>query len=185
MKCEPTEIPQVLLLTPDVFGDARGFFMETFSERRYRDLGLSGPFVQDNYSHSRTPTLRGLHYQLRRPQAKLITVIWGKIFDVAVDIRVGSPTFGRWVGQVLSDANRNQLYIPEGFAHGFCVLSEKADVMYKCTDYYAPEDERGVLWSDPEIGIEWPVRDPLVSEKDARNRPLKDIPGEDLPVCEA
>ncbi|MCE9613399.1 MAG: dTDP-4-dehydrorhamnose 3,5-epimerase [Lentisphaerae bacterium] len=181
MKCEPTTLPEVLLVTPRVFEDPRGFFMETFSERRYAECGIRGPFVQDNYSHSRAGILRGLHFQLHHPQAKLVSVIWGEIFDVAVDVRVGSPTFGQWVGQILSDRNRCQLFVPPGFAHGFCVLSDKADVMYKCTDYYHPQDDRGLLWSDPDIAITWPVASPLVSEKDARYCPLREIPRDQLP----
>jgi dTDP-4-dehydrorhamnose 3,5-epimerase len=185
MECKPTQIPEVLLLTPKVYGDSRGFFMETFSESRYSEVGVSGRFVQDNYSHSVGPVLRGLHYQLQRPQAKLVSVMWGEIFDVAVDIRVGSPTFGNWVGHTLSDKNRYQLFVPGGFAHGFCVLSDKADVMYKCTGYYEPNDDRGILWSDPEIGIDWPVEGPLISEKDCAHRPLSDVPHEELPVFAA
>ena len=158
--------------------------METYNEKRYRDLGLSTSFVQDNYSHSCRGTLRGLHYQLKQAQGKLVSVIWGEIFDVAVDIRRGSPTFGRWVGMVLSDKNRHQLYIPEGFAHGFCVLSEKADVMYKCTDFYAPDDDYGVNWADHEIGITWSQEAPLLSDKDAALRRLADIPESELPVYE-
>jgi len=182
MKCRPTALPEVLLITPPVFQDSRGFFMETFHERKYREAGIRRTFVQDNYSHSGRGTLRGLHYQLRRPQGKLVSVIWGEIFDVAVDIRVGSPTFGQWVGQALSDGNRCQLYIPEGFAHGFRVLSEKADVMYKCTDFYDAADDRGVLWSDPAIGIRWPAEQPLLSEKDRRLRPLGAVPPAELPT---
>jgi len=182
LKCESTAIPEVLLITPRVYGDPRGFFLETFHQAKYREAGISRAFVQDNYSHSCRDTLRGLHFQLRHPQAKLVSVIWGRIFDVAVDIRAGSPTFGRWVGQELSDENRCQLCIPEGFAHGFCVLSEKADVMYKCTDFYDPQDDRGVLWSDPAIGIRWPVAAPLLSEKDRRHLPLAQIPRDQLPV---
>jgi dTDP-4-dehydrorhamnose 3,5-epimerase len=182
LKCEKTSLPEVLLFTPDVFGDARGFFLETYHQRKYAGAGLNRAFVQDNYSHSCRGTLRGLHYQLRQPQAKLVSVIWGAIFDVAVDIRAGSPNFGRWVGQVLSDENRCQLYIPEGFAHGFCVVSEKADVMYKCTDFYDPQDDRGVLWSDSAIGVQWPATDPVLSAKDSRLLPLAQIVRENLPV---
>ncbi|MDA0577082.1 MAG: dTDP-4-dehydrorhamnose 3,5-epimerase [Verrucomicrobia bacterium] len=185
MQCDPTDIPEVLLITPKVFQDSRGFFMETFSQERYAACGIPGPFVQDNYSHSRAGILRGLHYQLRRPQGKLVSVIWGTIFDVAVDMRVGSPTFGRWVGQTLSDQNRAQLYVPPGFAHGFSVLSEKADVMYKCTEYYVPADDRGLLWSDPDIGIDWVLKDPTVSDRDKALRRLRDIPPEDLPQYRA
>ena len=185
LKSMPTDIPDVIVFTPDVFNDPRGFFMETFNEERYAGLGLSSTFVQDNYSHSRGGTLRGLHYQLRRPQAKLMSVIWGEIFDVAVDIRRGSPTFGKWVGQTLSDKNRCQLYIPAGFAHGFCVLSESADVMYKCSDYYSSSDDHGVLWSDPGIGIHWPTETPVLSDKDARHLPLSELPPENLPPYHA
>jgi dTDP-4-dehydrorhamnose 3,5-epimerase len=185
LQCEPTAVPEVRVLTPRVYRDPRGFFMETFHEEKYRAAGVARRFVQDNYSHSGRGTLRGLHYQLRRPQAKLVSVIWGTIFDVAVDIRAGSPTFGRWVGQTLSDENRCQLFIPEGFAHGFCVLSERADVMYKCTDFYHPQDDRGVLWNDPAIGIQWPLTDPLLSDKDRKLKPLAEIPPEDLPAYRA
>ena len=179
IKCEATELPEVLLITPDVFRDGRGFFMETFNAHRYAEAGLKQTFVQDNYSHSQRNILRGLHYQLRHPQAKLVSVIWGTIFDVAVDVRRHSPSFGKWVGQVLSDENRCQLFIPEGFAHGFCVLSDTADVMYKCTDVYHPEDDRGILWSDPDIAIDWPVDTPILSPKDEGHPCLRDAT--DLP----
>lgn len=182
LQAESTSLPGVLLVTTPVFKDPRGFFMETFHARKYRDIGIAQAFVQDNYSHSSHGTLRGLHFQLRHPQAKLVSVIWGTIFDVAVDIRTGSPTFGKWVGQILSDANRRQLFVPEGFAHGFCVLSERADVMYKCTDFYDPSDDRGVLWSDPDVGIEWPLKDPLLSEKDGKYLRLRKMPPEELPL---
>ena len=181
MKCVATEIPEVLLVTPTVHGDDRGFFLETYVEQRYVDAGMPGGFVQDNYSHSSGPVLRGLHYQLNHPQSKLVSVTRGEIFDVAVDIRAGSPTFGRWVGQCLSDENRAQLFIPAGFAHGFCLLSERADVMYKCTDYYHPDDDRGIHWSDPDIGIEWPIEDPQVSERDTQHPRLADVAAENLP----
>jgi dTDP-4-dehydrorhamnose 3,5-epimerase len=182
LKCETTSLPGVLLLTPDVFKDARGFFMETYNRRKYVEAGLDRVFIQDNYSHSCRHTLRGLHFQVKHPQGKLVSVVWGTIFDVAVDIRAGSPTFGQWVGQILSDENRCQLYIPEGFAHGFCVLSDKADVLYKCTDLYDAQDDRGVLWSDPGIGIHWPVSAPLISEKDSRLPPLGRIASDQLPA---
>ena len=182
LKCEPTSLPGVLLFTPDVFKDPRGFFLETYNRRKYVEAGLDRVFVQDNYSNSCRGTLRGLHYQLQHPQAKLVSVVWGKIFDVAVDIRLGSPMFGQWVGQILSDENRCQLYIPEGFAHGFCVLSDKADVMYKCTDLYVAEDDRGVSWCDPAISIRWPVSEPLLSKKDSLLPPLSGIPRGQLPV---
>ncbi|HBA85498.1 MAG TPA: dTDP-4-dehydrorhamnose 3,5-epimerase [Verrucomicrobia bacterium] len=179
--CEKTSIPDVLLITPKVYGDRRGFFMETFHEKKYRELGIDKPFVQDNYSHSHRGTLRGLHYQRPHSQSKLVSVLNGKVYDVAVDIRVGSPTFGRWVGLVLSDENRCQLFIPEGFAHGFCVLSEEVDFMYKCTDFYSPADEHGILWSDPALGIEWPKVEPILSDKDTRYPVLSAMTPEQLP----
>ncbi|MBW1722833.1 MAG: dTDP-4-dehydrorhamnose 3,5-epimerase [Deltaproteobacteria bacterium] len=175
-------IPGLLLVEPQVFRDRRGFFLETFHRDKYRAAGIRGPFLQDNHSHSVHGTLRGLHYQLRHPQGKLIYVVKGEIFDVAVDIRRGSPTFGRWAATILSSENKCQLYIPEGFAHGFSVLSESADIIYKCTDLYDPEDEYGILWSDPSIGIDWPLRDPILSDKDRRNPELKDVPVTFLPV---
>lgn len=181
LMCMPTEIPDVLLVHPDVFEDQRGFFMETFNAPRYAALGIDRAFVQDNYSHSRRHTLRGLHYQLRHPQAKLVSVVWGTVFDVAVDLRRGSPTFGRWVAQVLSDENRCQLFIPEGFAHGFCVLSDRADVTYKCTEVYRPEDECGLVWNDPTVGIEWAEGDKLLSPKDEALPRLDAIPAARLP----
>ena len=183
MKITPTEIPEVLVIEPDVHGDARGFFMESWHARKYAELGLGVPFVQDNHSRSRRGVLRGLHYQLHQPQGKLVRVVTGRVFDVAVDIRKGSPTFGRWVGIELSEDNHRQFYVPPGFAHGFCVLSESADFLYKCTDYYAPEDEHGILWNDPAIGIEWPGSDFLVSEKDAANGLLSEM-GDVLPRYE-
>lgn len=175
-------LPGVLLIEPAVFEDDRGFFMETYHVEKYRETGIVRAFVQDNLSHSRRDTLRGLHYQLKHPQGKLIYVISGEILDVAVDIRRGSPTFGQWTGIRLSSENRLQIYVPEGFAHGFCVLSEFADVMYKCTDLYVPGDEYGVLWSDPDLAIEWPFENPILSKKDANNPRLKDSPAGLLPV---
>ena len=182
LKFSGQSLPGVLLIEPMVFEDARGFFMETYHMGKYGKAGLDRPFVQDNLSHSRQFTLRGLHYQLNHPQGKLIYVVSGEILDVAVDIRQGSPTFGQWTGIRLSSENRRQLYVPEGFAHGFCVLSETADVMYKCTDLYAPGDEHGILWSEPSLAIEWSVENPILSEKDAGNPPLKDVPADLLPV---
>jgi len=184
LKVEATELPGVLVITPDVFGDERGFFMETYSASLYADAGIGDVFVQDNYSHSRRGTLRGLHYQLQRPQAKLISVIWGEIYDVAVDIRRGSPTYGQWVGQTLSEQNRSQLFVPAGFAHGFCVLSERALFSYKCTDFYSAPSEFGIAWDDPDIGIDWPIDSPQLSAKDQHNRRLKDIPTGELPHYE-
>lgn len=165
MKFIQTGLPGVLLIEPDVFRDARGFFLETFHARKYREGGIPYDFVQDNHSRSQRGTLRGLHAQLRRPQGKLVRAVKGEIFDVAVDIRKGSPTFGKWVGATLSEENFRQLFIPPGFAHGFCVLSEIAEVEYKCTDFYDKADEIGVLWSS--AGIDWPVKEPLLSPKDA------------------
>ncbi len=157
----------VLIFQPPVFRDDRGFFQETHHNEKYREAGIAAPFVQDNFSFSKQGVLRGLHYQEQHPQGKLVYAIAGAIFDVAVDIRPGSPTFGQWEGYLLNDENRHQLFIPAGFAHGFVVLSETAAVMYKCTDLYRPEDDRGIIWNDPEIGIDWPVESPLLSPKDA------------------
>ena len=175
-------LPGVLLIEPMVFSDERGFFMETFHAKKYAEAGIPGPFVQDNHSHSQRGTLRGLHYQLKHPQGKLVYVIKGQILDVAVDIRKGSPFFGQWVGVTLSAEKKRQLYVPEGFAHGFCVLSKTADVFYKCTDVYSPEDEGGILWADPDIGIDWPVETPILSEKDGSYPKLIEIPEELLPT---
>lgn len=174
----------VLIIEPDIFNDNRGFFMETYNRDRYRKYDINRIFVQDNLSFSVQGTLRGLHYQIKHPQAKLVQVITGQIFDVAVDIREGSSTFGKWIGVHLSDKNKRQLFIPEGFAHGFCVLSETAHFLYKCSDFYAPEDEGGILWSDPDIGIDWPVKDPIISEKDKKYPYLSDLLPEQLPMPE-
>lgn len=175
------ELPGVILVEPRVFNDPRGFFLETYHGKKYEQAGIMDPFVQDNHSHSKRGTLRGLHYQLKSPQGKLIYVVSGSIFDVAVDIRKGSPHFGKWVGVSLSAENRRQLFVPRGFAHGFCVLSDQVDVIYKCTDFYAPDDEYGIFWSDGDLGVDWPIRDPVLSEKDNRNPKLADIPEEHLP----
>jgi dTDP-4-dehydrorhamnose 3,5-epimerase len=177
-----TEIEGVVVLVPKSFGDERGYFMETFHRRRYAECGIDIDFRQDNLSFSRRGALRGLHYQLPHPQAKLVQVLMGEVFDVAVDIRRGSPSFGRWVGAALSAENRRQMFLPAGFAHGFCVLSETALFAYKCSDYYAPEADRGLLWSDPDLAIEWPIKTPVLSPKDAALPRLRDIPGEALPV---
>lgn len=168
MKVVPTRIPDVLILEPKVFGDARGFFMESFNARTFRDAAqLNVTFVQDNHSRSARHVLRGLHYQVQRPQGKLVQVVHGAVFDVAVDIRKSSPTFGRWVGEELSDANHRQMWIPPGMAHGFLVLSDSADFLYKTTDYYAPEFERCIRWDDPDIGIQWPIQQtPMLSGRD-------------------
>jgi len=161
-----TELPGLLLVEPRVFGDARGYFLETFQARRYADAGVRATFVQDSLSHSVKGTLRGLHFQEPHPQGKLVQVLRGSAWDVAVDIRRGSPTFGRHVGFELSDENHRQLWIPPGFAHGFCVLSEVADFFYKCTDFYAPEAERAIRWDDPQLAIPWPVASPVLSARD-------------------
>lgn len=166
MKVTATELPGVLIVEPQVFGDARGFFLETFQAERYRAAGIDLPFVQDNHSRSTRGVLRGLHFQRRRPQGKLVSVSRGAIYDVAADIDPASPTFGRCVGVELSDANHRQLWIPPGYAHGFCVLSAVADTHYKCTDFYCPDDEGGVIWNDPQLGIPWPLGQPLLSDKD-------------------
>jgi len=164
-----TSLPGVLIIEPRVFRDERGFFFETYHAERYRDAGLDVTFVQDNHSRSVRGTLRGLHWQVERPQGKLVRVLFGEIFDVAVDIRVDSPTFGDWVGVSLSADNFRQAWIPPGFAHGFCVTSEVAEVEYKCTDFYDPPSERGLIWNDPEVGIDWPITDPILSARDQRH----------------
>jgi dTDP-4-dehydrorhamnose 3,5-epimerase len=163
----PSELPEVLIVEPDVFRDGRGFFLETYHAGRYREQGIAGPFLQDNHSRSVGGTIRGLHLQVRRPQAKLIRVIEGEIFDVAVDVRRGSPTFGRWVGITLTAAAFNQSYVPAGFAHGFAVLSPTAQVEYKCTDLYDRDGEIGLKWDEPAFGISWPLtQPPLLSDRD-------------------
>jgi len=169
------EIPELLLGEAKAFEDQRGFFMETYNRSEFSAIGVPEVFVQDNYSHSRRGVLRGLHYQKQpRAQAKLVMAFKGEMFDVALDIRKGSPTYGQWVGVVLSSKKRQMLYIPVGFAHGFCVLSKDANIVYKVTEEYAPELERGIVWDDPEIGIRWPIEQPILSPKDARLPPLKE-----------
>ena len=163
---EKTDVLGVVLCVPKVFRDERGFFLEYYRADQYRAGGIADTFVQDNRSSSRKNVLRGLHFQLRKPQAKLVSCIRGEIFDVAVDIRKGSPTFGKWSAAVLSADNHHQLYVPRGFAHGFCVLSDVAEIQYKCSDYYDPTDDHGVLWNDPFLAIDWPVTDPVLSAKD-------------------
>jgi dTDP-4-dehydrorhamnose 3,5-epimerase len=174
VRFEKTELEGVTLCIPDVFRDARGFFLETYHAQKYMAGGVKAVFVQDNRSRSTKGVLRGLHFQLHKPQAKLLSCTLGEIFDVAVDIRRGSPTFGKWTGTVLSDVNHHQLYIPEGFAHGFCVISEVAEIMYKCSELYDPRDDRGIRWNDPEVGVAWPVAEPVLSAKDAGQPFLKD-----------
>lgn len=180
MQVIATGIEDVKIVEPQVFQDKRGFFLETYHVGRFSSAGLPDVFVQDNLSYSVKNTLRGLHFQVTHPQAKLIQVISGEIFDVAVDIRRASPTFGRWVSVHLSEYNKRQVFIPEGFAHGFCVLSDSARVFYKCSDFYDPDDEGGLLWSDPAIAIDWPIAHPIVSEKDAGLPVISDIPPEKL-----
>jgi dTDP-4-dehydrorhamnose 3,5-epimerase len=176
-----TSLPGVLLIQPRVFGDARGFFMETYRQNVLAEAGVHETFVQDNHSRSSRGVLRGLHYQLRQPQAKLCRVAQGEVLDVAVDVRLGSPNFGKWVGVILSGENHAQLYIPQGFAHGFVVRSESADFLYKCSDYFDASDDRGVLWNDPAIGIDWQTGEPNISEKDTRYLPLLKIAHDNLP----
>ena len=182
MKVLETPLPDVLIVEPDVFGDERGFFMETWNGRRYEEAGLPGHFVQDNLSFSRRGVLRGLHYQNPDAQGKLVYVLSGEVFDVAVDIREGLPTFGRWTGVTLSSENKRQFWVPEGFAHGFLVTSDTALFAYKCTAPYNREAEGSILWNDPAIGIEWPVESPTLSNKDSEAPKLAEIPREKLPV---
>jgi dTDP-4-dehydrorhamnose 3,5-epimerase len=175
MNVARTAIPDVVVLEPKVFGDARGFFLETWNAREFAIAGIRAEFVQDNHSRSTRNVLRGLHYQLRQPQGKLVRVILGEVFDVAVDLRRSSPTFGRWVGEKLSAENRRMVWVPAGFAHGFLVLSDVAEFLYKATDYYAPEHERSIAWNDPDLAIEWPLAGaPVLSSKDAAGVRLRD-----------
>lgn len=181
MNCQPTDLPEVKIIEPDRFEDDRGFFMEAYNSRRYRELGISETFVQDNLSFSRRGVLRGLHYQFPHCQGKLVGVLRGEVYDVAVDIRRGSPAFGRWTGVLLSARNRRQLYLPPGFAHGFCVLSATTLFFYKCSDFYAPQADAGIAWNDPDLAINWPLAAPVLSAKDSRHPRLKDIVPERLP----
>ena len=180
MNVVETSLPGALIFEPDVHGDDRGFFLETYNEARYKEHGLPS-FVQDNLSYSRNGVLRGLHFQNPNPQGKLVSVLEGEVYDVAVDIRIGSPTFGRWTGVYLSGENKRQFYVPENFAHGFVVTGNVALFSYKCTAYYSPEDEGTVLWSDPEIGVEWPIEEPTLSAKDQDAQPLRGLPEGVLP----
>ena len=181
MIIQETALPGVLIIEPKVFRDDRGFFLEAFNEQRFAASGLPTTFRQDNHSRSLRNVLRGLHYQLRRPQGKLLTVVSGVVFDVAVDIRRGSPHFGQWFGATLSADKPQYIWIPPGFAHGFCVLSEAADFLYKCTELYVPEDEAGIAWNDPTLRIHWPIEKPLLSPKDSRYKTILDSATE-LPV---
>jgi len=185
MQIESTSLSGILLIKPRVFYDGRGRFFESFQAQRYAEHGITLDFVQDNISYSQQGTLRGLHYQLQHPQGKLVSVLRGKVLDVAVDIRLGSPTFGQSFSCELSDENHYQLYVPPGFAHGFCVLSEEVCFHYKCTDYYQPKDEHGIAWNDPALNIAWPLGNaPLLSAKDKLYLPLKDTPVDQLPRYE-
>ncbi len=175
MNVVETALPGVLIIEPKAFGDHRGFFLETFQVERYREAGITLPFVQDNHSRSQRGVLRGLHFQKTRPQGKLVSVSRGAVYDVAVDIDPASATYGRFVGVELNDDNHRQMWVPPGYAHGFCVLSEVADFQYKCTDFYFPADEGGLLWNDPDVGIPWPITEPQLSAKDANNPRLRDL----------
>ena len=182
MEITPMRIPEVLLIKPRVFSDDRGCFLEVYRLDCFLDRGISSRFVQDNVSFSGRNVLRGLHYQLGQPQGKLIMVMQGEIFDVAVDIRRGSPNFGQWVSAVISSENHHQLYVPEGFAHGFCVMSNTATVLYKCTEFYAPMEERGIRWDDPLLAIDWPTATPVLSDKDSVYPILSGLLSESLPL---
>ena len=181
MIAKETKLPGIVILEPDVFSDDRGFFLETWNSTRYENAGIEGPFVQDNVSFSKKGVLRGLHFQYPRSQGKLIQVLSGRVVDVAVDICVGSQTFGQWVSEVLSGENHRQMYIPPGFAHGYCVTSETAVFSYKCTDFYDPATEGGIIWNDPDLKIAWPIEQPIISPKDANYPRLKDLPPDKLP----
>ena len=181
MKVIETSLPGVVIIEPKVFGDERGFFMETWNKQRYSDAGIPTDFVQDNLSFSRRGVLRGLHFQNPNAQGKLVSVLQGEVYDVALDIRYGSPTFGQWTAIRLSSENRRQFYVPEGFAHGFCVTSETALFSYKCTDLYNQQAEGSILWNDPDLGIEWPVETPELSGKDCEGMRLRDFPIAQLP----
>lgn len=179
MKATPTRLPEVVLLEPKVFGDERGFFLESYSERTFRELGLPTHFVQDNHSRSLRGVLRGIHYQVHHPQGKLVRVLVGEVYDVAVDLRRGSPTFGKWIGEFLSESNHRMLWVPPGFGHAFLVMSDVAEFAYKASDFYAPEDERTILWSDPGLAIDWPlhllrVDAPVLSARDSVGALLAD-----------
>ncbi len=175
-------LPEIIIIEPAVFTDGRGHFLETYQAQRYLDHGIPAGLVQDNMCYSVQGVLRGLHYQVGSPQGKLVWVVRGEVFDVAVDIRKGSPTFGKWAGVTLSSDTYTQIYIPEGFAHGYCVTSKIAILAYKCTDYYAPEEERGIRWNDPSLEIKWPVQEPILSDKDGAYPTLENLPVTNLPT---
>lgn len=180
-----TSLEGLLIIEPKTFEDSRGFFMETYNQDRYVEAGINRGFVQDNLSWSVKGTIRGLHFQIKNPQAKLVQALTGEIFDVVVDVRPESVTFSRWTGIHLSDKNRRQVFIPEGFAHGICILSRTAHLLYKCSEFYVPDDEGGILWSDPDIGIHWPVENPIISEKDKKFPKLSELTAEQLPILNA
>ncbi|MDP6634049.1 MAG: dTDP-4-dehydrorhamnose 3,5-epimerase [Phycisphaerae bacterium] len=186
MKRIESNLPGVCVIEPVVHPDNRGFFMESYNQRTFADLGINHTFVQDNHSKSQRGVVRGLHYQLAQPQAKLVRVMSGEVYDVAVDVRRGSKTFGRWAGVTLSAENKRMFFVPEGFAHGFCVVSEFAEFAYKCSDFYAPQEERGIVWNDPELAIPWPLGEiaPIISPKDAAYGPLSAMSQNDLPACQ-
>jgi dTDP-4-dehydrorhamnose 3,5-epimerase len=175
MEIIKTSIPEVIVFVPSVFTDSRGYFLETYQQQKYAEAGIAKAFVQDNQSYSTKNVLRGLHFQLRHPQGKLVRVTQGSVFDVAIDIRKNSPTFGKWHGEILSAENKKQMYIPENFAHGFCVLSNSAEFVYKCTDFYVSGDESGLIWDDKQLGIKWPIEQPILSDKDAALPSLADV----------
>lgn len=177
-----TNLPGVLIIEPKVFGDSRGFFLETWQQQRYQQIGIDESFVQDNLSFSTKGVLRGLHYQQPNAQGKLVAVVAGAVFDVAVDIRCGSPTFSQWTGALLTGDNHRQFWIPPGFAHGFCVVSDTAYFTYKCTNFYSPQTEGGIIWNDPDIGIKWPLQEVILSDKDKQYQKLCDIPHDKLPT---
>jgi len=175
MKIIETKLCGVLIIEPEIFGDSRGFFKETFQANRYRETGILYDFVQDNYSRSRKGVLRGLHFQITRPQGKLVSCSQGAVYDVVVDVNTASATFGQYVGVKLTADNHRQFWVPPGYAHGFCVLTDTADFQYKCTDYYDPSDEGGIIWNDPDVAIEWPIDQPLLSNKDAKLPTLREL----------
>jgi dTDP-4-dehydrorhamnose 3,5-epimerase len=181
LKFIETSLSNVIVIKPDVFGDERGFFLETFREEEFKEAGITEKFIQHNHSRSIKGVLRGLHYQLTQPQGKLVRVTSGKVYDVVVDIRRGSPTFGQWYGTTLDEENMRMMYVPPNFAHGYVVLSNSADFIYMCTDYYHPESEKGILWNDPQIGIDWPITDVILSNKDKCNPTLANQDEDKLP----
>lgn len=181
MRVHETKIPGMVLIDLDVFKDSRGSFLESYQKERYKEHGIDVPFVQDNHSHSTKNVLRGMHYQINQPQGHLVYVVKGEVFDVGVDLRRDLPTFGQWLGFRLSESRPQQLFLPAGVAHGFCTLSDTADILYKCTDYFDPEDEGGLLWNDPDLGIDWPVDQPIIHNRDSKFPVLKEISNKHLP----